>query len=107
MPILLMSRGYGYGRVPYAGWDIYVAMVTGEYHMRGFRVGPVFSLDMLCYHDNVVRSWIGYDIIVMMSYTGYVMLSWLCCTILFYVYPVICGFLAEPRLTGMWLTRRY
>ena len=39
-------------------------------------------LDVLCYHNYVVRSWIGYITMVMMSYTSYVMLSWLCCAIM-------------------------
>ena len=100
-----------------------VDMVTGEYHMRDgtttwiwlresticvdFGLVTYSGLIILCYHDYVVRSWIGYVIMVMMGCTGNAILSWLCSTILFYVYPIICGFLAEPRLAGMWFTRRY
>ena len=72
-----------------------------------FGLVPCFGLDMLCYHEYVVRSWLGYVFMVYNKLCDYVMLLQLCCVILFYVYPVIRGFLVEPRLTGMWLTRRY
>ena len=42
---IVLSRGYDRGvdiRVSYARTGCLVDMVTGEYHMRGFRVSPVF-----------------------------------------------------------------
>ena len=70
-------RGYGHRRVPYA-W---------------IWLGQCFDLIMLCYHEYVVRSWIGYVIVVYDKLFDYIMLLLLCCVILFYVYPVIRGFL--------------
>ena len=58
-----------------------------------FGLVPCFGLDMLYYHEHVVRSWIGYVIMVYDKLFDYVMLLLLCCVILFYVYPVIRGFL--------------
>ena len=76
---------------------------------------------LICYYELfryldyylIILSWLYCAIMDRLRYHCYDELYWLfdiimiCCSIL--LYPVSCymWFLAEPRLTGMWLTRRY